>query len=214
MSDSGTLDIILLALVAGFILLRLRSVLGRRTGNEPPPAAPAPARAGADNVTQLPTRDVPPRATGRAAAGLARISAADSAFDEAEFAAGAKAAYEMIVTAFAKGEEAILRDMVSAEVLAGFRQAIEERLKAGREQETSVKSVDSAEIVEAELRDGVAEVTVRFVSRLLNVVRDRDGRVIEGNPNVPEAVTDVWTFSRDTRSNDPNWTLTDTAAPA
>jgi predicted lipid-binding transport protein (Tim44 family) len=216
MSDSGALDIILLALLAGFILLRLRSVLGRRTGNErPPPATPAPAPARGDNVTPLPGREPPPRpVSGPAAAGIARIRMADSSFDEAEFIGGAKAAYEMIVTAFAKGDETILRDMVAPDVLSGFQQAIAERAKAGHVQETSVKAIRRAEITEAEMKDSVAEVTVRFTSDLVNVVRDSEGRAIEGSPNVADEVTDVWTFSRDTRSRDPNWLLVSTDAPA
>jgi predicted lipid-binding transport protein (Tim44 family) len=215
MSDNGALDIILLALVAGFILLRLRSVLGRRTGHERPPAAPAERSVpAADNVTQFPPRDGVPAARGSAAAGIARIKLADSGFDENEFAGGAKAAYEMVVTAFAQGDMETLRQMVAPDVTTGFAQAIAERNRAKRKQETRVERIRSAEIVEADLRGNMAEVTVKLTSDLINVVRDDEGKVVEGNPNASEEVIDVWTFSRDTRSGDPNWTLIATDAPA
>ncbi len=214
----GALDIILLALVAGFILLRLRSVLGRRTGHERPPTRPVE-----DNVLPLPDRrpkdgapapvvDLP--AGSPVAAGLARIKMADAGFDDAEFVGGSKAAYEMIVGAFAAGDLDTLRSMLAPEVLTGFRQAIEDRQKAGHKLETTVKAIRAAEIIEADLRGTMAEVTVKFVSDLVNVTRDAGGQLISGAPNVAEEVTDIWTFSRNTRSSDPNWTLIGTATPA
>ena len=230
MGGEGYLDIILLALVAGFILLRLRSVLGRRTGFEqtrrPPEPAPAKAAKPAeDNVIPLPERnraepvfDAPPP-TSPTSIGLEQIQKADRSFNPAEFVTGAKAAYEMIVTAFAAGDTATLKSMVSPDVMAGFTQAIEARRKAGQTHETIVNSIRTAAIVDADLKGSVAEVTVKFVSELVNVTRDAKGDVVAGEASAPgkpgavEEVTDIWTFSRDTKSPDPNWTLVDTAAP-
>jgi len=231
LGGDGYLDIILLALVAGFILLRLRSVLGRRTGFEqtrrpPEPAPSKPAKPDEDNVIALPepnraesALDAPPP-TSPVSIGLGRIKAADRSFSDAEFGGGAKAAYEMIVTAFAAGDTTTLKTMVSPDVMAGFTQAIEARRKAGETHETIVNSIRSATIVDADLKGSVAEVTIRFVSELVNVTRDAKGDVVSGEASAPgkpgavEDVTDVWTFSRDTKSPDPNWTLVDTSASA
>lgn len=215
----GALDIILLALVAGFVLLRLRGVLGRRTGHERPPNQPVE-----DNVLPLPDRRkgadpnlAPPRDTAAGspvAAGLARIKLADTGFDEPEFISGARAAYEMVVTAFAAGDLDTLRAVLAPEVLSGFRQAIEDRQKAGHKLETTVRSIRAADIIEADLRGTMAEVTVKFVSDLVNVTRNAAGQIVSGSPTAAEEVTDIWTFSRNTRSSDPNWTLIGTATPA
>lgn len=213
--QDGLLDIILLACVAGFILLRLRSVLGKRTGFEKRPEQ-RPADDG-DKVVPLPDRrraPDPPVTGSTTAASLARIKLADPAFDEAEFVDGAKAAYEMIVTAFARGDMATLQAMLAPEVYSGFAQAIAEREKAGHKLETIVNTIKSATLTEAELKGSVAEVTVKFVSELVNVTRNAEDQVVDGSPGAVEDVTDVWTFSRDTRSKDPNWTLIGTQAPA
>ena len=223
---SHFLDIILLVLVAGFILLRLRSVLGRRTGFEqqPPPGTPLAAPPGEKPVAQPDDKVIPldrnrpagpaPAIAAAAAAGLARIGAADRSFSPVEFLEGAKGAYEMSVGAFAAGDANGLRALVSSEVHASFLQAIEARRKAGEKQETTLVGIKSAEIVSADLRGSMADVTIRFVSELVNATRDASGKVIAGNPNAVEDVTDVWTFARDTRSRDPNWTLIDTSAAA
>ena len=215
------LDIILIAMVAGFIILRLRSVLGRRTGNEPPPrpAAPVPAKRDEDNVVALPDRvrrDAPAEPvaeTGPHAEGIAHIRAVDRNFNTTDFVSGAKAAYEMIVTAFASGDANVLRPLLGPDVFTSFNHAIEERKAAGQRQETTLVSLKAAEILEADMKGRMAEVTIKFVAELINVTRDREGAVVAGNPNAPEEVTDIWTFSRDTRSGDPNWTLIGTSTP-
>jgi len=217
------LDIILIAMVAGFIILRLRSVLGRRTGHEPPPrpAAPLPAKRDDDNVVALPERirreevvEAAPAAAGSPlAAGIGRIKAVDRSFDTADFAAGAKGAYEMIVTAFASGDAPVLRPLLAPDVFASFNQAINDRKSKGEHQETTLVSIKQAEILEADLKGRMAEVTIKFVAELINVTRDSAGKVVAGDPNAVEDVTDIWTFSRDTRSGDPNWVLIGTSAP-
>lgn len=220
------LDVILLAMVAAFVLLRLRSVLGRRTGHhQQRPESRFPAPEGKDDkVVVLPDRttrtdgegpaEKGPLAGGPAAAGLTRIGMADRSFDAGEFLEGAKAAYEMIVTAFAAGDVKALRPLLSSEVFGDFSRAIKEREDRGQKQETTLVGIKAAEIVEADLKGRTAEVTIRFVSELVNATRDAEGNVVAGNPNAVDQVTDVWTFARDLRSRDPNWTLVATSEPA
>jgi predicted lipid-binding transport protein (Tim44 family) len=226
--------IIFLAL-AVFIFLRLRSVLGQRTGRERPPYDPysarEPVRPAPEKVVALPPRQ--PEATAKptepaqppaerwkgvaekdsaVAAGLDAIVAADASFDPKHFLTGARAAYEMIVTAYAEGDRRSLRNLLSRDVYDGFESAIDQREKRGDTVETRFVSIDSADITHAELRNRTAQVTVRFVSQLVTVTRDKNGNVIEGNADKVTDVTDVWTFARDVSSRDPNWKLVATEA--
>ena len=223
--------IIFLAL-AVFIFLRLRSVLGQRTGRERPPYDPISARdtprtATSDNVVALPGRapdaGQPPAEPaerwkgiaepGTAVAdGLDAIARDDSSFDAQAFLTGARAAYEMIVTAYANGDRRQLKNLLGREVYDGFDAAITDREKRGEKVETRFVSISSADIVGAEQRGKTAQVTVRFVSQLVSVTRDKTGAVIDGNPDKVTDVTDVWTFARDTTSRDPNWKLVATEA--
>jgi predicted lipid-binding transport protein (Tim44 family) len=226
--------IIFLAL-AVFIFLRLRSVLGQRTGRERPPFdaySPRDAVRGStgDKVVALPPRGAEPaprpaevaepaeRWKGIAepgssiASGLDAIVAADPNFDAKHFLTGARAAYEMIVTAFAEGDRRTLRNMLSRDVAEGFEAAISERESRGETAETRFVSIDAADVTAAELRGRTAQVTVRFVSKLVSVTRNRAGEVIDGNPDKVADVTDVWTFARDLSSRDPNWKLVATEA--
>jgi predicted lipid-binding transport protein (Tim44 family) len=226
--------IIFLAL-AVFIFLRLRSVLGQRTGRERPPYDPYSARDAVrptptDKVVALPGRpaeaaakpvvDVTPAERWKdvaepgsaIAAGLDAIVAADPSFDAKHFLAGARAAYEMVVTAFAEGDTRALKGLLSREVYEGFEAAIREREARGERIETRFVSIDKAEITGAELRARTAQVTVRFVSQLVSVTRDRAGNVTDGAPDRVTEVTDVWTFARDASSRDPNWKLVATEA--
>jgi predicted lipid-binding transport protein (Tim44 family) len=227
--------IIFLAL-AVFIFLRLRSVLGQRTGRERPPYDPYSARdavrsPASDKVVALPPRSteapsrpvevVPPPAerwkdvaeSGSAiAVGLDAIAAAEKGFDVKHFIAGARAAYEMIVTAFAAGDRKQLRNLLSREVFDGFDAAITERERRSETAETRFVSLDGSTITAADMRNGAAQITVRFVSKLVSATRDRAGTVIEGNAEKVTDVTDVWTFARDVSSRDPNWKVVATEA--
>jgi predicted lipid-binding transport protein (Tim44 family) len=221
--------IIFLAL-AVFIFLRLRSVLGQRTGRERPPYDPYAARdkvrPAAEKVISLPNRAVEPAAQKPAeasppaerwkgvaaagspvAAGLDAIVAGDPEFDAKHFIAGARAAYEMIVTAFAEGDKRALKTLLSREVYDGFDAAINDREKKGHKVETRFVSIDTAAITGAEMRGRTAQVTVRFVSQLVSVTRDAKGTVVDGSPDKVTDVTDVWTFAREASSRDPNWKL-------
>jgi predicted lipid-binding transport protein (Tim44 family) len=226
--------IIFLAL-AVFIFLRLRSVLGQRTGRERPPYDPFSARdavrnAPSEKVVALPPRspdgvakpaepsepvdrwkDISPPGS-PVADGLQAIVAQDKSFDPQHFLTGARAAYETIVTAFADGDRRALKNLLSKEVYDGFEAAIREREAQNHQAETRFVSIDTCEIIGAELRAKTAQITLRFVSQLISVTRDRSGKVVDGNPEKVTEVTDVWTFARDVSSRDPNWKLVATEA--
>ena len=138
--------------------------------------------------------------------------AADPSFDAKHFITGARAAYEMIVTAFAAGDRRQLRSLLSREVYDGFDAAISEREARGETVETKFVSIDVSTITGAELRGRTAQITVRFVSKLVSATRDRSGAVIDGNAEKVTDVTDVWTFARDISSRDPNWKVVATEA--
>lgn len=229
------LDIILFAAIAGFFVLRLRSVLGKRTGHEKPPRYDPfgkrkgeQAEAEDEKVIPLPDRTAPTGGEEAAvaaqgaeggepmsplAAGLTQIKLADKDFGEDAFLTGARAAFDMVITAFAQGDAKALRPLLSNDVYDDFAGAIEERRKAGQILESTLVGITEAAIVEAEQQGRTAFVTIKFVSEQVNVVRDKDGNVIEGDPNQVAKVTDIWTFARNTRSRDPNWTLVATQSP-
>jgi predicted lipid-binding transport protein (Tim44 family) len=235
MQDVFDIYTIIFLALAVFIFLRLRSVLGQRTGRERPPYDPFSPRdqvrgSTGDKVVTLPTRAVEQAAkpvepvepvdrwkgiaaSGSATAtGLDAILAADKSFDPRHFLTGARAAYEMIVVAFAQGDRRTLREWLSKEVYDSFDSVIRERESRGETAETRFVSLDTTEIAGAELRGRSAHLTVRFVSQLVSVTRDKSGNVIDGNPDAVTDVTDVWTFARDVTSRDPNWKLVATEA--
>ena len=236
MQDVFDIYTIIFLALAVFIFLRLRSVLGQRTGRERPPYDPFSARdqvrgSTGDKVVTLPTRAVeqaakppepPPDPVDRwkgiapagsaIAAGLDAIVAADKSFDPRHFLTGARAAYEMIVVAFAQGDRRTLREWLSKDVYDSFDGVIRERESRGETSETRFVAIDATEIAGAELRGRTAQLTTRFVSQLVSVTRDKAGNVTDGNADKVTDVTDVWTFARDVTSRDPNWKLVATEA--
>ena len=217
-------DIILFAMVAAFLVLRLHSVLGRRTGQErrPEPVlrrAEAPGDKVGDKGVPLGNRNptVPPPVVTAApadavAAGLERIRAADPGFEPAQFVDGARAAFEMIVGAFAAGDKPRLRPLLSDEVYTPFAAAIDERTAAGETLETRIVGLKRLDITEAGLTGSLARVTVKFVSDQINLLRAHDSSVVDGDPDHAVEKTDFWSFTRDTRASDPNWVLEATAS--
>ena len=216
-------DIVLFAMVAVFLVLRLRSVLGRRTGHERRPdpmlrRAEAPADQFGDKVVSLPNRNPMPAPTDMAppadavAAGLERIRAADPSFDPSQFLEGARVAFEMIVGAFAAGDKERLRPLLADEVYKPFAAAVDERTAAGETLETRILRLKRLDIVEAGLDGSWARVTAKFVSDQINVLRAHDSSIVDGDPNNAIEKTDFWTFARDTNSADPNWVLVATAS--
>jgi predicted lipid-binding transport protein (Tim44 family) len=225
--DIYTLIFLVLAVV---IFFKLRGVLGQRTGSERPPFDPFSRRTAAkpeansnDKVVQLPVKpgqapvqapqdivpDVPPLFSPDTpvGAGLAAIRAADPSFNDRQFIDGARTAYEMIVTAFARGDTEALKPLLGREVFDGFASAIADRQSKGETVEFNFVGLDKAEIVEAGLKGNQAQVTIRFTSKLVSATRDKDGKVVDGDPVLTTDVTDIWTFARDTSSRDPNWAL-------
>ena len=212
-SDFQFLDIILFAAVAGFLLLRLRSVLGRRTGNErrrPDPfAPPAP----------VPVPLAPPINGGAAAApasgshGLAALKTADPAFDETNFLKGARAAFEIVLKSFAIGDTATLQRLVSPDVFAAFAEAIRVRQAAKQTAETTLTGIKSAEIVDVTIQGTTSLIAVKLVSDQIHATRAADGKVVDGDPDKSVEQTDIWTFSRPLRARDPNWILIATQSP-
>ncbi|MBM7049136.1 MULTISPECIES: Tim44/TimA family putative adaptor protein [Rhizobium] len=212
---------------AVLIFFQLRSVLGRRTGNEKPPrdlygsadpvTGPTPPDAG--KVVTLPRRDAAEEEDRFVAidaftpAGtplndsLREVSKADPAFNPKEFVNGASMAYEMIVMAFADGDRKALKGLLSREVYDGFDAAIADRETKGEKVKSTFVGIDKADIVTAEMKGTEALVTMRIVSQMISATYDKADVLIDGDAEAVAEVSDLWTFARDTRSRDPNWKL-------
>jgi predicted lipid-binding transport protein (Tim44 family) len=238
---------LVLLIVAVVVVLKLRSVLGRRTGDEEArleryraerrqQGAPTPTPP--DNVVAIPRRDGAPAAQPQEVAvadaeerikeypgldaevrqGLMEVAKLDPAFEPEPFVRGARQAYEMIVTAFAEGNRKILKDLLNRDVYDGFVRAMAERESRGEQVDQSFVGINKADIVESEVKSGIANITIRFVSQLISATRDKAGAILSGDPQRVKEVTDIWTFSRDistakARTN-PNWRLIATQSPA
>jgi predicted lipid-binding transport protein (Tim44 family) len=221
------LSTVIFALVALFVVFKLRSVLGTRNGAERPtgglltslrraPATAAPTIGAADAPAAA--APIPESAVDRwkgvaepdAWADLDAVAAADKSFSASDFLSGARAAYDMVVHAFAAGDAATLRSLMTPEAFANFDAAIRTRVAAGHTMTTTVVSIDAADIVGAQLTGTTAQISVRFATKLASVTRDSAGAVIDGSPTEVVDHVDHWTFVRDIRSRDPNWQLTAT----
>lgn len=208
--------VILFAMVAAFLALRLYSVLGKRTGHEQTPPKPVQERVGAVPAAQ--TINVTPevRETGTRAiesgaeAGLRQIVSADPSFDVAQFLEGSKAAYRMVLEAFWKGDQETLDWLVADDVRSGFVAAIEARNQAGHVLENRLVAIERAIITDAAVEGNVARVTVRYDADIAAVTRDAEGSMIAGSMTDAVETHDIWTFARELRSDDPNWKLVET----
>lgn len=210
------LDIIFFAMVAAFLVLRLRSVLGRRTGAERPPEVLAPEKESGAAVIDLAARRrsvAEPPAESPVGQGLAVIRAVDRSFDLDVFLGGARAAFEMIVAAFAAGDKGVLQPLLAPEVFRHFAEAIDTRAHHGETLSTDLVGIRSVEPVEARMDGSFASLTLRIVSEQVNALRDHEGHVVDGSAERVIDVIDEWTFRRDTRSSDPNWVLAATRTP-
>ncbi len=209
--------IVILAMVFLFVAFRLWSVLGRRTGHEQTiarPAEAAPATIGAGR--SLPD-NAPPTAPARPAvvepraeAGVRAIQAADGSFDPAQFLEGARSAYRMILEAYWRGDEDMLRRLTDEDVFEPFATAIADRRAAGEQLDNRLVRVENAVIEQARMNGQTANVTVRFDADIAAVTRDSEGNVLAGSLDDAVPTHDVWTFSRNVRADDPNWTLVET----
>jgi predicted lipid-binding transport protein (Tim44 family) len=203
-------------MIAAFLVLRLRSILGRRTGFERPPQpmqpvqgtaqpAPGPVIEGRAEPNVASTRAVPEPGSALGQT-LQRMRAIDGSFDPRLFLDGAEKAFRIIVGAFARGDRAALRPLLSDETYRGFDQAIGARESLGQEQVTEVKNLETVAIEDADLRGSTATVTVRFVSDQVSFARDKQAHIVSGTDAVTEIV-DLWVFERDLGSRDPTWRL-------
>jgi predicted lipid-binding transport protein (Tim44 family) len=214
-SGGFPIDLILFGMIAAFLVLRLRSILGKRQGFERPPEAaprpdlrlvedtppPVPPTAETDTASHsLPDSQSP---AGRA---LVAMQSVDSGFTPDRFLHGAEMAFRMIVTAFAAGDRAALQPLLSNDTMAAFDGAIAAREQAGETQRTEIRAIGSATIESAELRGGQASITVAFVSDQVNITLGPDGQPVAGTDAVTE-IKDLWTFERDLGSSDPTWRL-------
>ncbi|MDE2474734.1 MAG: Tim44 domain-containing protein, partial [Alphaproteobacteria bacterium] len=195
MNNYQFFDVVLLALLAGFIAFRLYSVLGRRTGNErtPDAARSNPQAAAKENVRTLPDRPsgsaaTPPGGTSSLSRALLDIKLYDRGFDTEHFMSGARAAYEMVVTAFAHGDRAVLKPLLSPEVFEAFDQAIKQRETKKERVEFTFLSLKSARITSAEMKGQTAELTVAFDSQVMLAGYDPNGALIEGDAKTPQDI--------------------------
>lgn len=235
MDEFFDLPTLIVIAVAVFVLFRLRSVLGTRTGTERPPVErrkPAEAQASEDSVvpmrprpaTAAPDLDEERRARkveaeieqfshGDAALanGFRQVVEADPSFTPKSFLDGAKQAYEMIVTAFASGDRTMLKNLLEKDVFDGFQRVIADREAADQTVDFTFVGLPKVEISEAEYDKKNVLLTVRFHAEVVSATRDKDGNLIEGNADQVQTVADEWTFARNPKSRDPNWKVTSTS---
>ena len=188
------IDIILLAMIAGFIFLRLRGILGKKTGFE-------------EDINSSFPHEAPPAKPA--------VDLNANTFDEnaqKEFVIGAKIAYETIITNFAKGKLKDIKSLLDKSVYKQFEDAIKDRDAKKFSSETTFIGINSAEVKEHQQNKNMLEVTVEFVSEIISCVKDKDNKVVSGDPEKIKKVLDTWKFSKDSRSPNPNWLLIDTQA--
>jgi predicted lipid-binding transport protein (Tim44 family) len=231
MQEPFDMTTIIFELLAAFVVWKLRSVLGTRSGTEKPPRNPFAtgtpgsfetrrAERGPQPITLPGGAETSVGAAGKdekwkpyaepessAWRGLDSIASADPNFTIQPFAAGAKSAYEMIITAFAEGNREVLRNLLSPEVYAGFAAALDDRERRGQKLSTTFVSIDGLTVDDAVLQGRTAKIKIHFTSEMTTVTRDSNGTVVDGDPDKVVKIDDIWTFARDIRSSDPNWKL-------
>ena len=188
------IDIILLAMIAGFIFLRLRGILGKKTGFE-------------EDIESSFAHEAPPTKP--------KINLNAGTFDDnakKEFVKGAQIAYETIITNFAKGKLKEIRSLLDKNVYQQFEEAIKDRDAKNLSSETTFIGINSAEIKGHQQNKNMLEVTVEFVSEIISCVKDKENKVVSGDPEKIKKVLDTWKFSKDSKSSNPNWLLIDTQA--
>jgi predicted lipid-binding transport protein (Tim44 family) len=232
--EFGDLTTLITIGIAVFIFMRLRSVLGKRTGHQNPPVKPNTRKqspASNDNVVTLQNRgksasagdidselysdiDLVAKKGTKLNRELRELKDTDATFSPENFLEGSKLAYEMIVTAFADGDKKTLKNLLSREVYDGFANALKQREEDGLNVQSSFVGVEKAKINKAETSKKFANLTVRFVSQIISATYDKDENLVDGDSKQIVDVIDLWTFSRDLRSRDPNWKLVATESEA
>lgn len=237
MDDFLDLPTLIAIAVAIFVLFRLRSVLGTRTGNERPPvdrsrSAPADKKTAGEEETVVPLRpraaqpdldderrsrkldaEIEQAAKGNdaLAAGLRAVAEADTSFTPKFFLDGAKQAYEMIVTAYAEGDRQTLKNLLDKDIYDSFARAISEREALGQKVDFTFVGLPKIAIVEAEYDKKNVSVTVDFHAEVVSATRDKDGTLVEGNADQVQTIADEWTFARNPKARDPNWKVVSTS---
>jgi len=196
-SNFGYLDIILLAMLAGFVILRLRNILGRKTGRQEKPTNKYFPKGlevikDIENNEDIKTGNVDENA-------------------KKQFLKGAEVAYEQIITYFAKGDKKSLKPLLEKEMFARFSEVINERKNKQHKSESTFIGFKSVKILEFKKIENIYKVTVNFVSEIITCVKDKNNQVIEGNPDTIKTVNDVWRFAKNMWSQDPTWYLVDTS---
>lgn len=211
-------DILIFAIIAIFLGLRLRNILGSRDGYEQSPEEMGQRQA----MQQMPDNDdvsdegakkvVPIRPTALSGSGISAIKKADPSFQEDQFMQGAASAFAMVLTAFAEGDLSQLRRLLGYDLFNEFSDAIRDRNAENESLSLVIDEIEDVQILDGEMADGIASVTVRFVSKQTRRLFDGDGNEIVDDASLNEAVIDVWTFERDTQIADPNWKLVETSS--
>ena len=193
----GFIDIILLAMFAGFIILRLRNILGRKTGHQGKPMSRYFPK-GMETLKDLENNEA------------IRTGNVDEEAKK-QFLKGASVAYEQIITSFAKGDKKSLKSLLGKGMFDDFSQVIDERKKKELKYETTFIGIKSSKILEFKKIENIYKVSVNFVSEIITCVKDKNDKVIEGNPDTIKTVNDVWKFSKNMWSQDPTWFLVETS---
>jgi len=218
MANTQLLVIVAVAMIAGVILFRLYTVLGRRTGNERERLSRLDRGTGEapDSVVALPDRNrardaVATRPLDDVEQALMDIKLADRTFETEHFVNGAKKAHELIVTAYARGDRETLRPLLNDEVFDAFEHGMKDRESRGETVKFTLVGYKDVKISHASLKGRLAEITVSFGVQFISATSKADGTVVEGDLSAVRDVTDIWTFSRDLRGSDPNWMLVATS---
>ena len=194
----GFIDIILLAMFAGFIILRLKNILGRKTGYQGKSMSRHFPR-GVEVLKDIENNEA-----------IKRGEVDDRAKEQ--FLKGASIAYEQIVTSFAKGDKKVLKDLLGKDLYKDFSNVIDERKKNELKYETTFVTLKSSKVVEFKKIENIYKVTVNFISEIITCVKDKNDKIIEGNPDIIKTVNDVWKFKKNMWSQDPTWYLVDTSS--
>ena len=196
-SQFGFIDIILLAMFAGFIILRLRNILGRKTGHQRKPVNKY-FPGGLETLKDIENNE-------------AIKSGNINEEAKKQFLKGATIAYEQIITSFAKGDKKLLKSLLGKEMFGDFSKVIDDRKQNLHKYETTFIGIKSSKILEFKKIENIYKVTVNFVSEIITCVKDKNNKIIEGNPDTIKTVNDVWKFSKNMWSQDPTWYLVETS---
>jgi predicted lipid-binding transport protein (Tim44 family) len=204
------IDILIFAVIAVLLVLRLRSVLGQKTGYED-------QSRGKETAERFEQKPIPIRPDVQAAAndghGMDALRRAEPSFSEAQFLDGAKAAFGIILSAYAEGDIAQLKRLLSYDLLQSFTQSIQQRASDGEALSITIEDISHVSILNAQVFDNIASVTVDFHSTQTRMITDEGGNVIEDEGTGKLEIVDIWTFERDLTLSDPNWKLAETESP-